>query len=507
MALFCCFCFIEKEYRSREISVEVRIPPGRQVWLPSVAPLNPYSVEMTDKQKTQQNKTNTKGEPAVSFVTTEGTLVELVYDSIAGTTAFAIWEDEKLKIVQSTSTAGQTYRPYSPDNSILKHKVVLMPSKAEDYGSDEELIQDIEAFLERYVDFSGEFRRLTCRYILLTWLHDRFNELPYLRLRGDYGTGKTRFLLVVGSLCYKPIFANGASTISPLFHLLDAFKGTLILDEADFRFSDEKADMVKILNAGNVRGIPILRTMMNNKKEFDPRAFSVFGPKIIAGRGRYEDPALESRCITEETAVKRLRTDIPLNLPTSYDQEALNLRNKLLMYRFRHFHKTDIDPSLTNPDVDNRLNQIYLPLMSVTKDPIVQDELTQRQQNGQEALAAGRSPTMDMQVLEVIKDLLSDRPLPLKDIADGFQARHGATIPMPVTSRAVGSLLRTRFNLKTSKSHGNYALPVSEQPKLLALFMRYGLSKMGDDPGADDIEIIPVLSGEVGEEHRLPVIE
>jgi len=29
------------------------------------------------------------------------------------------------------------------------------------------------------------------------------DELPHLQPRGDFGTGKTRTLLVVGSICYK----------------------------------------------------------------------------------------------------------------------------------------------------------------------------------------------------------------------------------------------------------------------------------------------------------------
>src|SRR5207244_5816333 len=103
-----------------------------------------------------------------------------------------------------------------------------------------------------------------------------------LRERGDYGSGKTRFLLVVGALCYKPIFASGASTTSPLFRIMDAFRGTLILDESDFRLSDERAEIVKILNCGNARGFPVLRTEVNRAKEFDPRAYTVFGPKIVA---------------------------------------------------------------------------------------------------------------------------------------------------------------------------------------------------------------------------------
>ena len=36
-------------------------------------------------------------------------------------------------------------------------------------------------------------------------------------------------------------------------------RGTLIVDEGDFRFSDEKAELVKILNNGNGRGFPVLR--------------------------------------------------------------------------------------------------------------------------------------------------------------------------------------------------------------------------------------------------------
>ena len=41
---------------------------------------------------------------------------------------------------------------------------------------------------------------------------------------------------------------SGASTVSPIFHVLEAFNPTLVLDEADFKFSDATADLAKILN-------------------------------------------------------------------------------------------------------------------------------------------------------------------------------------------------------------------------------------------------------------------
>jgi hypothetical protein len=218
------------------------------------------------------------------------------------------------------------------DNAVrfaLAHEVVLLPSEPEEYGSEDALLPEIESFIHRYVDVSPLFEKIACYYVLLTWVYDDFNELPYLRLRGEPGSGKTRFLLTVGSLCYKPIFASGASTVSPLFRILDSFRGTLVIDEGDFRLSDERAEIVKILNNGNAKGFPVLRSeATRNRGEFNPRAYEVYGPKLIATRGYFEDRALESRCLTEETGQGTLRDDIPISLPPEHKEEALRLRNK-----------------------------------------------------------------------------------------------------------------------------------------------------------------------------------
>jgi hypothetical protein len=37
---------------------------------------------------------------------------------------------------------------------------------------------------------------------------------------------------------------------------LDSFRGKLVIDEGDFRLSDERADVIKILNQGNAKGSP-----------------------------------------------------------------------------------------------------------------------------------------------------------------------------------------------------------------------------------------------------------
>src|SRR5688572_30305548 len=75
-------------------------------------------------------------------------------------------------------------RPYSPDNSLLAHGVVQFPSGRQPYSSEAELVAAIHSFIHRFADLSEAFEDAATYYVLLTWVYDAFNELPYLRLKG-----------------------------------------------------------------------------------------------------------------------------------------------------------------------------------------------------------------------------------------------------------------------------------------------------------------------------------
>ena len=351
-----------------------------------------------------------------------------------------------------------------------------LPSKPEHHGDKAELLADIRAFLHRYVDLSPLFEQIAAHYILLTWVHDAFGDLPYLRLRGEFGNGKTRGLLAIGSLCYRPFFASGASTVSPIFHTLDRFGGTLILDEADFRFSDATSEVVKILNNGNAKGMPVLRTMQNRDKEFNPRAFRVFGPKIIAMRGSYDDPALESRFITEDMGLRPLRKDIPISQPPSLKDEALALRNRLLHYRFCHLFNTKPDPSALLVGVEPRVNQIALPLLSLIDDLALRVEIGASFAREQTERMDRRRETVEARVLAILKEAFSasdGTPVSVGAVTDRFNAAHGSEYGQPVSQKWIGHIVRTDLRLSTRKSQGVYIVPVSEKPKIDALCARY----------------------------------
>jgi hypothetical protein len=418
--------------------------------------------------------------PMVSALFSDGSIVETLYRPDEQRTLFCIFNNGEIRY--ETHLADQSTRlvPYSPNNNLLRNEVVLLPSEPSEYGSEEQLVGEVEAFVHRYVDVSPLFAKIASYYVLLSWVYDSFNELPYLRLRGDPGSGKTRFLQTVGALCYKPIFASGASTVSPLFRILDAFRGTLIIDEGDFRLSDEKAEIVKILNNGNAKGFPVLRSEPTGKGEFNPRAYHVFGPKLVATRGFFEDRALESRCLTEEMGQFRLREDIPINLPADYKTQALQLRNRLLLFRFRNLHKQVALEALVDRSIEPRLNQIFVPLLSIIEDAKVQQDLRELARRYNSELISDRGMDMEAQLLEIIRDMLAANPeanLSIKDITSWFIDRHGEDYERKITTKWIGSVIRRKLQLKAHKSNGVYVISLVKEEKLNRLFEKYGLTE------------------------------
>jgi hypothetical protein len=403
-----------------------------------------------DQDTNEKKKKQPRPIPTVSAVLPKGGLLEMVFDPARNQTAFVIWQDSQFRVEPRFSVSpSKLLIPYSSDNNLLKNVVVLFPSQPEEYFSEAQLLEEVQSFIHRYVDVSSSFEQIASYYVLFSWVYDGFNELPYLRLRGDPGSGKTRFLLIVGSLCYKPIFASGASTVSPLFRIIEAFRGTLIIDEGDFRMSDEKAEVVKILNNGNARGFPVLRSEVTPQREFNPTAYVVFGPKLVATRGFFQDRALESRCITEEMGQQRLRNDVPINLSSSYKQEAQQLRNKLLLFRFRNFHKRSPVEELVDRSIEPRVNQVFVPLLSIIEDAQAREQLQELARRISHEIREDRGMDMEAQILEVIKDMIrvGESRLSVKDITNWFTDRYGDDYERKVTTKWVGTIIRKKLHL------------------------------------------------------------
>lgn len=377
-----------------------------------------HSLEDTEKLAIEPESGQVKitEHSVAGFVLPDGTVGEMVVSD--GERSFVVVVNGSVRKVSHYETAKVTY---IPTGDPLVGKVVHFARTAAPYDSQAALFVDVKRFIHRYLELPSDFEDIAALYVLLTWVYEFAPSIPYLRVIGDWGSGKTRFLQIVGSVCFRPIFASGATTPSPIFRILDKFRGTLILDEADFKDSSAWVEMVKILNNGYRPDFAVLRADKEDGKWY-PRSYEVFGPKLIATRYSFKDEALESRCLTAEM-MPLTRQDIPRVLPPSFAGEVQHLRSRLLAFRLANLLKLKgrtFGNDLLEPDLQPRLQEILIPLKAmVNGDESMAESLTAFIHRLQEALFSRRRESPAGRVLAALIELHEEGcELSAKNIAD-----------------------------------------------------------------------------------------
>lgn len=386
----------------------------------------------------------------VSKVLYDGTMIETIYNPATEKTAFAICKDNKIIHEYQYQHGNIMFLPLKSNSDIIKHEVVRFPVIEEKYESIEALIQEVQSFIHKYVEVSDFFEIIATYYVMLSWVYDKFNELPYLRVIADYGSGKTRLLQTVGSICYKPIFASGATTVSPIFRMIELIRGTLVIDEADFKASDTTQEIVKILNNGYSKGFPVLRSETVGKF-FTVKAYDVFGPKIIGSREHFQDIALESRCMVE-TMERRKRMEIPLTIGKEFWKEAERLSNKLLMFRFQTFHKEVEVENIIDQRLEPRLNQVMLPILSIIEEKHLRDQIVQFFVRYNEEILKDRVFSFDGDILVSLLEAMavSNEPT-IKEIVEQYNNK--VSQREHLRERKMGHIIRKIFSLDTRRSN------------------------------------------------------
>ncbi len=445
---------------------------------------------------------NTKKQIRKASVIVGDKIAETVYDPVLMKTQFATFTDNKVAYVEAVTFNKEDIYPLDAKDDIVSKNVVLLPSLATEYGTEAELIQEIQTFIHKYLDITPMFERIAAYYTMFSWLYDKFNEVPYLRAIGDFGSGKTRFLQVIGSLCYRPIFTGGATTPSPIFRILNELKGTLVLDEADFKSSEMSDDIVKILNSGYQKGIAVLRS--EGKGVFEVKAYDVFSPKVIATRETFNDKALESRFLVEEMGRGTLRTDIPRRLSDEFYDESRLIRNKLLMWRFRNFNKKLNFDDRPLEGIHPRLHQIIIPLLTIIESEEMKTALKEFVQKYNQELIADRGLSWESDVVFAILKLEREKKtdsLTVKEITDSVNADIDLSDDT-LQTRKVGWILRAKLQLKTYKTRKGFTLSLSKNKDKLVFWKdRYGITE-ADLSGecVNDVNVVetPIETANIG---------
>ncbi len=413
-----------------------------------------------------------KERPVPGFILRDGTIGEMV-----------ISEDEERTFVVVVNGSVKKARYYEtpratfiPTDDILAGQVVHFAQTATPYTSQAVLFREVKDFVHRYLELPANFEDIASLYVLLTWVYEFSPSIPYLRVIGDWGSGKTRFLQVVGDICFRPIFASGATTPSPIFRILEQFRGTLVLDEADFKDSSSWVEMVKLLNNGYRPGMPVLRADKEDGKWF-PRSYQVFGPKLIATRFPFKDEALESRCLTAEM-MPLTRDDIPRVLPPAFEKEVDDLRSKLLTFRLANLMRLKgktFGNELLEPNLQPRLQEILIPLrVMLNGDHSMAEALAGFVHRLQETLFSRRRESDTGRALAAIIALHGeDKELSSKNIA--YKANEMDEEAPILNSEKVGWLTRRLGFSKDKGGSSRRRVICWDQERVEKLVRQYGL--------------------------------
>jgi hypothetical protein len=270
---------------------------------------------------------------------------------------YIVFDKNKLEVVGEKDSFNN-FKPLSPC-------LLTTPSSCKAFETVEVLWNEIRQFIYEHVDLREDSDYdVLAAWITATWTPELWNAVPYLFFFGPAASGKTWALEVLKELSFRGFMSASASP-AVLYYICEEWRPTLFLDETEIYLREHKADVVNLLNSGYRKGQYAVRVGEPDRKTGARKilTFKVFGFKALAGTMEFVE-TLKSRCIiiNMAKAIRKVRNKIN-------KEKAEDLRNHLLMYRFRQLsHK---DWSYTLPEdlrLDGRLKELFEPLIIVAPE-------------------------------------------------------------------------------------------------------------------------------------------
>jgi putative DNA primase/helicase len=170
--------------------------------------------------------------------------------------------------------------------------------------SGSELLNEIAVIIERFVVASESAIIAASLFVLHTYSFDLGDISPILFITGPTKRcGKSRLLATLLRMVFRP-FAAASATPAGIYRTIELHHPTLCIDEVDaFMRGDEQ--LRGLVNSGHTREAAFhLACAATADKEFEPRRWSTWTPKIFSGIGRLAD-TIEDRAVIIKMARKR----------------------------------------------------------------------------------------------------------------------------------------------------------------------------------------------------------
>lgn len=404
-----------------------------------------------------------------------------------------------IKIVESYEIDNITYKPIV--NKIALANDVKLPTGVEEYGTTNDLLTEIKEYLLYYFDPPKLFEEFLPCYVLFTWVYDRFPFIPYIHFLGLTGTGKTTAAETVSTICYKSIDAGGSMSMASMFRLVDQWRGTIFLDEFELgnMGADAVSGMINFLKAGSSER-KIFR--VEGEKTREVMSYLVKAPKIFTSEQPFKGAGLQSRTILVQ--MEKARRLLPLYKLDNYQDKAVSLRNKLMLWRLRNINNIDLKkmehgiPELQT--FDRRVQQIITPIYFLA-DEKAREKLLEFAKRQEEETRRERLESFEGRIFEKLYYLYTTgEPVTLGEIKRMMDEEQEASggYKSKVSEKRIGDVVRKIFNLDIKRlGHKNISTVMINDNNdrfkdLIVYFGGIGVLRVASVAGVADEEELPL---------------
>jgi putative DNA primase/helicase len=176
------------------------------------------------------------------------------------------------------------------------------------------LLDEIDATFSRFIVCDPAAHAAMALWIVATWFEPVAKVAPILNITSpELRCGKSNSLAIISKLAKTPLTAANI-TPAAVFRTIEKHTPTLLIDEAD-AFLGENEELRGLINSGHTRETAFFVRTVGD--EHEPRQFSTWGFKAIAGIGK-RAATIEDRAITISLKrklagekVERLRHTVP----------------------------------------------------------------------------------------------------------------------------------------------------------------------------------------------------
>lgn len=246
-------------------------------------------------------------------------------------------------------------------------------------------LNEVAAIFDAYVLMSKEQRDALTLWTMFSHAFDCFGVAPILQLASPTKRCGKSSTVIVARYLYRSSLLSGNITPAALFRAIQAWKPTLLIDEAD-TFAKMHDELRGILNAGHTRDTAFVVRAEGESNE--PRLFSTWAPKVVAAIGRLPD-TIEDRAIRISLSRKPTTT----SRRDAFDSDQVRRECEPVRRNLARFVLDNVDAIVTatveRPDVlDDRAWNNWRPLLQIAS--VTGGDWADRAERAARALAADR---------------------------------------------------------------------------------------------------------------------